>query len=308
MRIFLVFACIVLMSFFSYSRDYKKYDKALKLFEQKKYSKSKKVLFKILENDNDWDSPNLLLARILFIEGNVLKSLEYMLIAYNENNPDDKDGLELIAKLYFQNGYYNKALKYFQLTSDFNKGEIDPQLQLYQNKCIYSIENIGDTVDVELYNLGSNINSLYEEYLPAISVDGKTMVFSRRVKEPDDYMQEDFYISVKDTNGDWQPSVLYPGSINTLGNEGAFSFSPNKELVVFTACNREDGEGRCDLYIFYDDKVFNAGKIINTKYWESQACFSPDGNYLYFVSNRPGGFGGKDIWKSKIENNTFFRS
>ena len=63
------------------------------------------------------------------------------------------------------------------------------------------------------------------------------MVFSRRVKEPDDYMQEDFYISVKDTNGDWQPSVLYPGSINTLGNEGAFSFSPNKELVVFTACN-----------------------------------------------------------------------
>ena len=45
--------------------------------------------------------------------------------------------------------------------------------------------------------------------------------------------------------------------------------------------------------------------IINTKHWESQACFSPDGNYLYFVSNRPGGFGGKDIWKSKIENNTF---
>ena len=74
------------------------------------------------------------------------KSLEYMLIAYNENNPDDKDGLELIAKLYFQNGYYNKALKYFQLTSDFNKGEIDSQLQLYQNKCIYSIENIGDSV------------------------------------------------------------------------------------------------------------------------------------------------------------------
>ena len=74
MRIFLVFVCIVLMSFFSYSRDYKKYDKALKLFEQKKYSKSKKVLFKILENDNDWDSPNLLLARILFIEGNILKT------------------------------------------------------------------------------------------------------------------------------------------------------------------------------------------------------------------------------------------
>ena len=305
MRVFFLLICTVLISFFSYSRDYKKYDRALKLFEQNKYSKSKKILFKILENDNDWDSPNLLLARILFIEGNVLKSLEYMLIAYDENNAEDKDGLELIAKLYFQNGYYHKALKYFQLVSDFDKGDIDPKIKLYKEKCIYSIENIGDSVAVELYNLGSNINSLYEEYLPAVSVDGKTMVFSRRVKEPDDYIQEDFYLSVKDTNGDWQPSVLYPGSINTLGNEGAFSFSPNKELVVFTACNRQDGEGRCDLYIFYDDKVFNAGKIINTKYWESQACFSPDGNYLYFVSNRPGGYGGTDIWISEITKNGF---
>ena len=144
MRIFFLLTCSVLISFFSYSRDYKKYDKALRLFEQNKYYKSKKVLFKILENDNDWDSPNLLLARILFIEGNVLKSLEYMLIVYDENNAEDKDGLELIAKLYFQNGYYHKALKYFQLVSDFDKGDIDPKIKLYKEKCIYSIENIGD--------------------------------------------------------------------------------------------------------------------------------------------------------------------
>ena len=91
------------------------------------------------------------------------------------------------------------------------------------------------------------------------------MVFSRTpLKEPDDYMQEDFYISVKDTNGDWQPSVLYPGSINTLGNEGAFSFSQIRNWL-FLPSSIEDGEGRCDLYIFYDDKVFNAGNIINTR-------------------------------------------
>ena len=46
--------------------------------------------------------------------------------------------------------------------------------------------------------------------------------------------------------------------------------------------------------------LFAAGKIINSKYWESQGVFSPDAKYLYFVSNRPGGYGGNDIWKSEF--------
>jgi outer membrane protein OmpA-like peptidoglycan-associated protein len=54
-----------------------------------------------------------------------------------------------------------------------------------------------------------------------------------------------------------------------------------------------------------NNTTYNAGKSINTKYWESQGCFSPDGKYLYFVSNRPGGFGGKDIWRSEITQKGF---
>ena len=52
----------------------------------------------------------------------------------------------------------------------------------------------------------------------------------------------------------------------------------------------EEGYGRCDIYFMNSDgEIFNAGPKINTKHWESQACFSPDNKYLYFSSDRPGG-------------------
>ena len=63
--------------------------------------------------------------------------------------------------------------------------------------------------------------------------------------------------------------------------------------------------GRCDLYLFIDGKTYNAGSIINSKDWDSQGCFSPDGKYLYFVSDRKGGYGGKDIWRSEITEEGF---
>jgi outer membrane protein OmpA-like peptidoglycan-associated protein len=96
--------------------------------------------------------------------------------------------------------------------------------------------------------------------------------------------------------------------INTVKfNEGAQSISPDGKYLFFTGCNRPDGLGRCDIYVSRKEgndwgKAINLGKIINTDYWESQPSISPDGSALYFVSNRPGGIGGYDIWKSNLTN------
>ena len=105
-------------------------------------------------------------------------------------------------------------------------------------------------------------------------------------------LQEDFYVSEIDENNKWTQSYPFSKDLNTLGNEGAFSFSADKEMAVFTACDREGRIGRCDLYLLIAGKTYNAGKIINSKEWDSQGCFSPDGKYLYFVSSRKGGYGG----------------
>ncbi|RZL32472.1 MAG: hypothetical protein EOP00_33895, partial [Pedobacter sp.] len=66
-----------------------------------------------------------------------------------------------------------------------------------------------------------------------------------------------------------------------------------------------DGLGRCDIYVSRKEglewgKAINLGKSINSEYWESQPSISPDGSTLYFVSNRPGGIGSYDIWKSTL--------
>ena len=116
----------------------------------------------------------------------------------------------------------------------------------------------------------------------------------------DNFLQEDFFISEKDTNNNWGPSRLFGTHLNTNGNEGAFSFSVDNDRAVFTACDRDDRVGRCDLYFLINGRTFNAGKVINSEEWDSQGCFSHDGKYLYFVSSRSGGYGGKDIWRSEI--------
>jgi outer membrane protein OmpA-like peptidoglycan-associated protein len=95
------------------------------------------------------------------------------------------------------------------------------------------------------------------------------------------------------------------GSINTPQNEGAQNISQDGNWLVFTACNRQEGFGSCDLYISYVtnegwSEALNLGNKINTEHWESQPCLSPDKRNLYFTSRRPDGFGGSDLYVSHL--------
>jgi outer membrane protein OmpA-like peptidoglycan-associated protein len=107
-------------------------------------------------------------------------------------------------------------------------------------------------------------------------------------------------------NGKWQTATYLSNQINTPQyNEGSQSISQNGKVLFFTGCNRPDGLGRCDIYIATkkgDDwsKPFDIAPPINTSGWESQPSLSADGRTLYFVSNRKGGYGGYDIWKSTL--------
>src|SRR2546423_390656 len=138
-------------------------------------------------------------------------------------------------------------------------------------------------------NLGDGINSGESEYFPSLPIDGKELIFTRRVNN----FNEDFYISEK-TGDTWGPAKKLPGNINTPQNEGAQNVSQDGNWLVFTGCNRQDGFGSCDLYISYLtnngwSQALNLGPKINTDQWESQPCLSPDKRDLYFASRRPGG-------------------
>jgi hypothetical protein len=162
--------------------------------------------------------------------------------------------------------------------------------------------------NVVLDNLGDSINSVESEYLPALSLDGETMVFTRRVGGAN----EDFFISTKDSSGRWRAAQNLGYPPNTSFPDGAAKLSADGNYLFFTRCDMRSKNGieggGCDLafcfkefdnegsYTWSSPQYF--GFTINTSAYEGQPCLSSDNQDLYFVSEREGGFGGKDIYVS----------
>jgi outer membrane protein OmpA-like peptidoglycan-associated protein len=149
-------------------------------------------------------------------------------------------------------------------------------------------------------NLGGGVNTNESEYFPSLTIEGNDLVFTRRLNGKN----EDFFLSHRE-GGQWSEGFHLNGSINTPQNEGAQNISQDGQWLVFTGCYRPDGMGSCDLYISYLNKEgwgesVNLGSRVNTDQWETQPSLSPDKRDLYFVSRRPGGYGGSDIYVTHL--------
>jgi len=192
-------------------------------------------------------------------------------------------------------GHLNKYLTYPNLTNE----NVYFAKKLLKD-CEFSIDALKHPVPYNPINMGPEINTADDEYLPTATADESELIFTREINK-----NEDFYKSVK-VDGKWQTATYLSSNINTPNyNEGAQSLSQDGKVLFFTGCNRPDGLGRCDIYISLkkgDDwgKPFDLQPPVNTPGWESQPSISADGRTLYFVSNRKGGYGGYDIWKSTI--------
>ncbi|MBU6157609.1 MAG: OmpA family protein [Bacteroidetes bacterium] len=152
-------------------------------------------------------------------------------------------------------------------------------------------------------NLGEAVNSSFSEYFPSLTIDEKQLVFTRRVN----HSNEDFFIS-HPFEGTWQKATPLPGQLNSELNEGAQQIAQDGSMLVYTGCNRKEGEGSCDLYVSYFSKNqwsegYNLGWPINSEQWESQPCLSPDKRALYFAARLAGGFGGSDLYVSYLQKN-----
>ncbi len=146
----------------------------------------------------------------------------------------------------------------------------------------------------DLVPLSSAINSELNELGLSMTYDHRYMVLTRRSN------QEDLYES-HFLHGEWTPAM--PISVlNTRDNEGAVSLSGDGQLLVFTACNRPGNVGSCDLYFSsMSDTGWTAPElmpVVNSPGWDSQPTLSPDGKVIIFSSDRPGGYGGRDLWLS----------
>lgn len=220
----------------------------------------------------------------------------------------------------FKSGNYDEALVWFERYQwRFSDDRTAPATKDWIARVRFVLDAMDNPHEVTLVPMGNEINCEYDNYWPSVTADEQAMVFTVLVprdpqlfKERDLprsslYFQEDFYLSTKGDDNTWLPRQPLPGSINTAGNEGAQTLSADGNWMFFTACSRDDGRGSCDIYFSsltaggWSQPV-NLGMAINSPHWESQPTFSSDGKTLMFVSNRPGGSGGKDIWQATIQD------
>ena len=290
----------------------KAYVKAVELFEVSNDKKAKDLLMSAIRHDNNYLPTYLLLGQIEEEQGNIQLAIDNYLKGLSDNNPDNAWGYWKVGMLYMQKPDYVEAKRAFThfLTFKYQSSEKVESARKELKNCEFSIDAMANPKPFDFKNMGEGVNSEWEEYLPSVSADGKLFVITRRGPYQNGIVSEDFFQSVY-KDGKWSMAQNLGPSVNTMGNEGAQCLSPNGKVLFFTACDRKDGLGRCDIYISVKrngqwSEARNIGPSINTKHWESQPTISPDGRELYFVSNRPEGYGGMDIWKSVLtEKGTF---
>ncbi len=230
---------------------------------------------------------------------------------------DDVQKYFMLGRVKQIGGKLNEAIGYYEqfLKLELKKSDATTEAANYIEQCKAAASMLNNPRKVQLKNLGEAINSEYPDYSASVSADGQTLIFTSRrpestgkLQDPDDgKFFEDIYISRKDSlSGKWLSAEPVEGNLNTDGHDANMSISADgKQIFVYRNVGyTKSGE-------IFVSKLGRTGKWsaakpvegdVNTSYFESSACVSPDGKTMYFVSEREkGGFGMGDIFMSRRE-------
>ena len=230
--------------------------------------------------------------------GDKEKSIEILELAIKNNANRKDETLKKLANILKNMGRYGEAQTYLRQLSDTCKGR-HTILDEY-NQIMYMIEH---PVPFSPQNL-VYANTTKDEYFPSVTADDK--ILSVTMSSMGNYASnEDLYWSKKD-GGRWTAFVPIKELNSPTFNEGSQTISADGRYMFFVACNMPEGFGSCDIYysICTDgvwSKPINAGKSLNTSYWESNPSLSSSGDELFFTSNRPPTYGGRDLWHCRVE-------
>jgi len=147
------------------------------------------------------------------------------------------------------------------------------------------------------------VNSAGLEYFDCISADGLEVYIEKPVDGMITSTNWDLYVSIRETTGDpWSVPVDLGPTVNSDYSD-AFACLSGNELELYFASSRSGGHGRFDIWVATRQTRSdpwatpeNLGPTINTTGIDSTPWITPDGLELYFSSDRPGGYGGVDIW------------
>ncbi|HEY8402900.1 MAG TPA: OmpA family protein [Cytophagaceae bacterium] len=290
--------------------NYKKLlSKGEDLIEEEEYQQALEVLLKAEQAKPKDPKASALISECYFKLYQEVKALPYLINA-KEGGYSSKTLDYQLGVAYHLSHDFDNAIKHFEkyrstLKSNDVAGisEINRKIEYCKN----GKELIQKPINVKIKNLGPGVNSPYPDYVPAISADESTLIFtSRRPNSTggkladDNHYYEDIYISVK-SDTVWTTALQLSGEINTESHDACVAISPDGQKMFMYRNSGKDGG---DLYV---SKLIgsiwsspeNLGPNINSNYWEPSASINAEENVLFFTSDRKGGYGGRDIYMSK---------
>jgi len=296
-------------------RAIKEYELSMQAYDRFEFAQAEEALLKAIDIDQNFIEAHLFLSQVYQRINNLEKAIEY-----GENaiaiNP------EFFPNLYFSLGAmlmkipdYPRAKQHLSkfVEYSFIRDDMRELAELYIKSCDFAMEAMANPVPFELINLGPNVNTHLDEYWPSLSASENTLVITVKkpvpspTGEPSGRHQEDFYVTHRNEQGEWEPVSNIGPPINTPHfNEGAQSLTADGKTMYYTICR-----GYCNLYFSELDDNGQWGNPkslpnpINLPYSsEKQPSISPDGKTLYFVSNRNTGMGDFDVWRvQKLDSN-----
>lgn len=293
--------------------------KAVKLFEEGQaapgktldprtgmpnYSAGIAYLNKAIEKEpNFWEAHLLAgeFSEYLYDFPNAVMHYEQAL-AINPNHTVTGSTYFFLANAQYTIGNYSDAIRNIDIYVRNRNANPDMVNAAYtmRESCEFAEYAMKHPTDFKPINVGPGINTKDPEYFPTITVDGKTILFTRLIQDARSQMdgkQEDFYVSQLSDKNVWQTAIPMPPNVNTVNNEGAPTIAADGRSLIFVACpditGKDYGPGRmgkgsCDL--FYTKKLgsrwtdpVNLPGLVNSYLWESQPSLSADGKSLYFV-------------------------
>jgi hypothetical protein len=231
-------------------------------------------------------------------------------------NPKAADIDLFLARAYHLNEMYDEALAALDLYE--TNANIQPskrqEAKRLREYCIHAKELSANPVVATITNLGEPVNTENSEYVPIITSDDSVMLFTYRGESSNGGLQsypgipdsagiyfEDVFMTTR-YGGPWSDPLILDSTINTVGHDACIAISTDGQTLLIY----KDSQGNGDILTstlngFYWSAPMPLIGDVNSSSWEGSATFSSDKRTIYFASERPGGYGGRDIYVATLQ-------
>jgi OOP family OmpA-OmpF porin len=289
--------------------------KAVELFNEAdnykvrgQYSQAIDLLEQAINKDKEFHEAYFRLGVIYKAKGDLIKAEQSLLKVIELNKGNNAPSFFELGELYLKRNDYQKSLEYINKYLAYNprnRARVEEANRIVVN-AEFALANAATAAEFNPRPLSDTVNAFAMQYFPVVTVDQKSIIYTRRLGTTMDF-DEDLVISTKNESGRFSEPQSLSENINSEFNEGTCTLSADGRTLIFTSCYGRQGYGSCDLYISNkngDDWSIpkNMGGVINSYAWDSQPSLSADGRRLFFISNRGGGVGSRDIWVTEKDD------